>query len=254
VCGVHIERVGFTPLKGARHRDQGVVELTAHGPAGDRLFCLIDPTTDRCLRTVENPTLLQTDATWASGVLSVSLPAGTVEGEPTRLGEQRSVDYWGRIATVEVVDGPWAEAYSEHLGREVLLAYAEPGEVVYGGSVTLVTSASLALLGERVGRAVEGARFRSTLQVQTGDLPVHAEDDWVGRMLEVGSARLRVRGVVPRCAVVDLDPASGVRDAEVLQVLAGYRRGVGEVTFGVDAEVMVPGRVADGDRVELGED
>ena len=251
---MHIERVGFTPLKGARHRDQGAVELTAHGPVGDRLFCLFDPAADRCLRTVENPALLRTEATWRSGVLSVSLPSGTVEGTPARTGETRKVDYWGRTAEIEVLDGPWAEAYSAHLGREVLLARAEPGEVVYGGSVTLVTSASLALLGERLGRPAAGARFRATLQVQTGDLPAHIEDDWVGRVLDVGPARLRVLGAVPRCAVIDLDPESGVRDAPLMQVLAGYRRGVGEVTFGVDAEVVTPGRVATGDRVELGED
>jgi uncharacterized protein len=251
---VHIERVGFTPVKGARHRDQGAVELTVQGPVGDRVFCLFDPAADRCLRTVENPALLRTEATWRSGVLSVSLPSGTAEGTPVRTGELRTVDYWGRSAKVEVVDGPWAEAYSQHLGREVLLARAEPGEVVYGGSVTLVTSASLALLGERLGRPAAGARFRATLQVDTRDLPAHVEDDWVGRVLDVGPARLRVLGVVPRCAVIDLDPESGVRDAALMQVLAGYRRGVGEVTFGVDAEVVSAGRVATGDRVELGED
>jgi MOSC domain-containing protein len=252
---VRIGRVGFTPLKGARHRDQGTVELTAPGPVGDRVFCLFDPAADRCLRTVENPALLRTEATWRSGVLSVSLPSGTVEGKPVPTGELRMVDYWGRTAKVEVVDGPWAEAYSTHLGREVLLARAEPGQVVYGGSVSLVTSASLALLGERLGRpAVEAARFRATLEVDTGDLPAHVEDDWVGRTLHVGPARLRVLGAVPRCAVIDLDPDSGVRNGALMQALAGYRQGVGEVTFGVDAEVVTAGRVATGDRVELGED
>ncbi len=241
-------------MKGARHQEHRAVDLTETGPAGDRVFCLVDPERDRCLRTVENPALLGTRAAWRSGVLSVGLPDRTVEGRPARTGELRAVDYWGRTATVEVLDGPWAEAYSAHLGRPVLLARAEPGAVVYGGSVSLVTSGSLALLSERLGRRVEGERFRATLQVDTGDAPPHVEDSWVGRTLRVGSARIRVLGRVTRCAVVDLDPASGVRDADVLGALTGYRRDRREVAFGVDAVVSLPGRVENGDRVELGRD
>ncbi len=251
---MRIERIGFTPLKGGRHRAHDAVRLDAGGPVGDRVFCLVDPAEDRCLRTVENPSLLQAQASFASGVLTVELPGGTVAAEPAPTGEVREVDYWGRSARVEVVDGPWAAAYRAHLGREVLLARAAPGEVVYGGSVTLVTSGSLALLAERLGRPAVGARFRATFEVDSGDARAHVEDDWAGRTLRVGTARLRVRGAVPRCAVVDLDPASGVRDAEVLATLAVYRRHQGEVSFGVDAEVIAPGRVVTGDRVELGRD
>jgi hypothetical protein len=40
----------------------------------------------------------------------------------------------------------------------------------------------------------------------------------------------------------------------VLQTLAGYRRCDGEICFGVDAEVAVPGRVGLGDPVVLGRD
>jgi uncharacterized protein len=62
---------------------------------------------------------------------------------------------------------------------------------------------------------------------------------------------VRVRGVVPRCAVVDLDPVTGQNDATVLRELAGYRQSQGEINFGVDAVVTAPGRVRTGDDVEL---
>jgi uncharacterized protein YcbX len=243
---MRVTRVGFTPLKGGRHLTQPSVQLTPTGPSGDRAFCLVDPATDRCLRTVENPTLLQSRSSWDGATLCVELPAGTLVGEPVATGDVRRVDYWGRTAAVEVVDGPWSAAFSAHLGRKVVLVSTAPGDVVYGASVTLVTGGSLARLAHELGVPVDGARFRATVQLDTGDLPAHAEDDWVGRRLRLGTAEVQVRGPVPRCAVIDLDPASGVRDLRVLQALAGYRRHQGQINFGVDAVVTVPGRVSPG--------
>jgi uncharacterized protein YcbX len=245
---MHIARIGFTPLKGGRHRTHEAVSLTEAGPVGDRAFCLVDPQTDRCLRTVENPTLLRTSVSWDGTVLTAELPAGTVWGAPQPTGEARTVDYWGRTAVLEVVDGPWAAAYSDHLGRDVVLARAAPGEVVYGASVTLVTSASLDRLSDVLGAPVDAARFRATFELDVGDEPAHVEDGWVGRRVSIGTAEVRVRGLVPRCVVVDLDPASGVRDLQVLRALATHRRDDGEVAFGVDAVVTRPGRVTTGAR------
>ena len=134
---MHVTRIGLTPVKGGRHAEQASVDLAPDGPVGDRVFCLVDPARERVLRTVENPTLVQTSATWVDGVLSAVLPARTVEAVPAPTGRMLKVDYWGRVAALEVVEGPWAEAYGEHLGYDVVLARAShPGEVVYGASVT----------------------------------------------------------------------------------------------------------------------
>ena len=171
---------------------------------------------------------------------------------PAPTGETLKVDYWGRVAALEVVDGPWAEAYSEHVGHDVLLARAShPGEVVYGASVTLVTTSSLAGSRRRTGGDVDGAQFRATFTVDTGEAPAHVEDDWVGRRLRLGAAEVEVRGVVPRCAVVDLDPdvrgTSKPRPEGTSGAIVSLH---GEVVFGVDAVVTQPGRVDVGDRVE----
>jgi uncharacterized protein YcbX len=252
---VHVDRIGFTPLKGGRHLQHDGVELTAEGPVGDRVFCLVDPARARVLRTVENPSLLRCVARWDGKLLSVDLPGGSVEGAPEPSGEDVKVDYWGRPAALEVVDGPWAAAYSRHLGYDVLLARStRPGEIVYGGSVSLVTTSSLHLLSARAGGPVSGVRFRPTFVIDTNGLDPHVEDSWAGRELRLGDARVRIRGVIPRCAVVDLDPVTGSRDVPVLETLGGYRRGRGEIDFGVDGVVTEPGRVHPGDTAELGRD
>jgi uncharacterized protein YcbX len=252
---VVVTRIGFTPLKGARHAAHPDVTLDAHGPVGDRRWCLVDPARDRVLRTIENPTLVQAVARADGETLSVELGGGTVSGTPEPTGELRTVDYWGRAATVELLDGPWAAAFSEHLGYDVRLARpSRAGEIVYGGSVTLVTTSSMRLLSDRVGRPVGSERFRATYLLDVDGLPPHGEDGWVGREVTLGEATVRVRGVVPRCAVVDLDPVTGARDVAVLGTLAGYRRKDGEICFGVDAEITVPGCVRVGDPVVLGRD
>ena len=246
---VHVTRTGLTPLKGARHLERPFVDLTLEGPVGDRTFCLVDPRHGRVLRTVEQPTLMQTTAAWDGHVLAVTLPDGTVvDGVPEPTGETVKADYWGRLAALDLVDGPWAQECSHHLGLDVVLARAgAPGEVVYGAPVSLVTTGSLAELSSRVGVEVSAAQFRPTFAVHT-DAP-RLEDDWTGRRLSIGEAEVEVRGPLPRCAVVDLDPDTGLRRGRVLEALAGYRRAGSEVLFGVDAVVTRAGRVHTGDRV-----
>ena len=208
------------------------------------------------MRTVENPTMVQVRAEEDGPRLGVTMPTGErVVGVPEESGEVREVDYWGRREAVEPVDGPWAPLLAEHLGYDVRLARVlRPGGVVYGAPVSLVTTSSLERLVREVGGPVAAERFRATLLIDTAGLPPHVEDGWSGRALRVGEAVIRVRGPVPRCAVVDLDPASGARTLPVLQTLAGYRRDDSEIRFGVDAHVTVAGRVSVGDRAVLGRD
>src|SRR5689334_13225434 len=120
-------------MKGTRHLDLPVVDLTPDGPVGDRDFCLVDRERAQVLRTVENAALMQVVVTHADGELAAELPTGTVTGTPAPTGETLEVDYWGRVAALEVQDGPWADAFAAHLGREkgslVLARAAEPGEV-----------------------------------------------------------------------------------------------------------------------------
>jgi uncharacterized protein YcbX len=249
---VIIRRIGFTALKGGRHTTHDLVDLTPDGPVGDRVFCLVDRAQGRVLRSVENPSLLRACARWQAGVLSVDLPGRAVTGVPSPSGETLEVDYWGRTATLQRCTGPWAEAYSEYLGYDVVLCRsATAGEVVYGASVTIVTIASMRLLSQRLGREVDSARFRSTFLVDTGDSPSHIEDSWVGQRVRVGEATVRVRGVVPRCALIDLNPVTGRNDAPLLRELSGYRLVRGEIGFGVDALVTAAGRVRTGDQVVL---
>jgi uncharacterized protein YcbX len=113
--------------------------------------------------------------------------------------------------------------------------------------LSLVTTQSVAAIGDLVGEALEPSRFRPNLLIEAaGDEPF-AEDDWVGSVLEIGEARIRVDLRDERCVMVNVDPATSERDASVLKAIARER----DACLGVYASTVKPGRIAVGDEVLL---
>ena len=249
---MRIQDIGVTPLKGGRHQPRENLVLAADGPVGDRDFAVVDLHAGTVLKTVEHPLLVSCASTWAGGVLSVEIDGRRIAEKPTLAGEVLELDYWGRATSMQVVDGPWAQEFSRLLGRSVVLTRtAVAGAVVYGDSVTLSTTSSLARLARESGMAVDSRRFRATFTIDTGDADAHVEDSWVGRELELGGARLLVKSGIPRCAVIDVDPDTGARGTNLLKNLAGYRLRSSDIMFGVYAEVVRPGTVSVGDLVRF---
>jgi len=81
----------------------------------------------------------------------------------------------------------------------------------------------------------------------------HEEDTWGGLPVRLGQALVEVGGPIPRCVVTTLDPDEGVKDFDTLKAIAAYR-GVThdrDINFGVYANVLEPGTITVGDRVEL---
>lgn len=236
---MHVTRIGLTPLKGARHTELESVRLAESGPVGDRVFCLVDPEEGRVLRTVEHPSLVLVGAVWDGTTLTTTTEGGVVAAAPRPTGHYVTFDYWGREARVELLDSPHADQLEHHLGRRVRLArVSRPGEVVYGSSVSLVGTGEMAQIGE-----ADSARFRATFTLEADDCPVP------GTELRLGEAVIRIRGAIPRCRVIDINPATGQMDTRHLAALVDRPRPVGELPFGLDADVLVPGTVHTGDDV-----
>lgn len=236
-----VRGAGATPVKGMRHLGLDAVELDAQGALGDRTHCLVDVERRRVLRTVQHPSLVGVVARTRGDDLELTLPSGaTVSAPPTPTGESLTCDYWGREVDLALTDGPHGELLSDHLGTDVRLARAPRGGVVFGEPVTIVATASL----DALGLGEEASRFRATLVVDT-DEP-WAEDGWLGRTVTAGAATLRIGGPVPRCAVVDHHPVTGVKDRRLLKQLVHDRptNTAGEPMFGVYARCLTPGRVA----------
>jgi uncharacterized protein YcbX len=259
---VKVARAGLAAIKGTRHQARDAVDLSEHGPVGDRLFCLVDPSSRQVLKTVAHGLLLRAAVTWDDHLLTVECGGQVICGRPERTGETLDVSYWGRPVRVEVLRGPWAAAFARLLGRPVLLTRSGTGDIVYGGSVSVVTTGSLAGLRAAGGTAPhlhqpldpqrDGARFRATFVIDTaGSRYDHpgSEQAWIGQELRLGPARIRLDAPIVRCAVVDLDPLTGHRDVRLLDRLP--RGADGEPVFGLQGEVVRPGRVGLGADVRV---
>lgn len=242
-----VRQAGFAPVKGMRHLALDAVDLDEQGAVGDRSYCLVDVDAARVLRTVQHPVLIGVVARVDGDVLGLTLPTGaSVLARAGRDGRTITCDYWGRAVELELTDGPHAALLSAWLGRRVRLAAAPRGGVVFGDPLTVVGTASLRELARRTGHhelADQAARLRSTLVVET-DTPF-VEDSWVGRDVVVGEATVRIGGPVPRCAVVDHHPGTGVKDLRLLGAMVRERptNRAGEPVLGVYGTCTRPGRV-----------
>jgi uncharacterized protein len=237
----------IAPVKGLRLVPVDAVELGAAGPAGDRAFHLREPT-GGIAPTLRNPRLVQVVPAWDGRELALTFPDGRRVAGPVERGEPVTTAFYdGRPVPGHVVEGPFAAALSEHAGRELqLVARAQD---VRGGDdhpVTLMSRASLDVLGAAIERGVDARRFRMTIEID--GVEAWAEHGWAGRDVRAGAAVLRVVAPTARCAVTTRDPDSGRTDAPVLRALARLR-GKDDVTFGVWCEVLRPGRVRRGDAV-----
>jgi uncharacterized protein len=111
--------------------------------------------------------------------------------------------------------------------------------------VSLVSTRTIARLGELVGAELDVRRFRPNLLVETSDEAPFLEDDWVGCVLRIGGLRLRVDKRDGRCVVITIDPVTTERSPEILRVVARDRQGC----LGVYGSIVEPGLVAVDDPV-----
>ena len=159
---------------------------------------------------------------------------------------------WGlrTIMSDVVADPVWSTFFSNIVGRRVHLVQAR-GSAYDVHPVTLLGISSVQELARQAGlQSVDSRRFRMLIEFGGGE--PHIEDSWDGEVLEVGHAVLRGRGPVKRCAATTRNPDSGAVDLQTLRLITSYRGrqdsvlGVG-ATFGVYADVILPGTIAVGD-------
>lgn len=113
--------------------------------------------------------------------------------------------------------------------------------------LSLISTQTIASLSELVGEPLEVQRFRPNILVEaSGDAPF-PEDEWVGRVLSIGSMQMRIDKRDGRCLVITIDPETGERKPEILKAVAEHRQGC----LGVYGTTATPGRVAVGDPVLL---
>jgi uncharacterized protein YcbX len=113
--------------------------------------------------------------------------------------------------------------------------------------LSLITTQTVATLGACVDAALDVQRFRPNLLVAATSRAAFPEDRWVGGVLRIGEARVRVDKRDQRCVLVNIDPATGRSDPAILRAIVAEHA----ACLGVYGSTVRPGRVAVGDAVIL---
>ena len=110
--------------------------------------------------------------------------------------------------------------------------------------VSIINLSSVAAIEGAVGQAVHPLRFRANLYIS--GWPAWHEFELLDRTLAIGDVRLKVVKRIVRCAAVNVDPESAVRDLDIPPALM---RRFGHGDCGVYAEVIAGGAIAVGDAI-----
>ena len=248
--------ITVAPVKGMALEQHSEVQLELFGVPGNRRFHVIGDD-GRLLNGKQLGELQQITPTWneQDRTLVLRFPDGRVAEGTVELDGPVTTSFYGRDVVGRVVEGPWAAALTEFVGRDLRLVQASaPGDAVDRGpaSVSMLSTGSLEAMREAAGirEPIDPRRFRMLFGIEGVD--AHEEDSWIGRRVRIGEAVVALRGNVGRCIVTSRHPETGVRNLPTLDVLAEYRDQV-ETTerlpFGVWGTVSEPGRVRLGDAV-----
>jgi len=218
------------PVKSLRGERTSSLLLDRRGVSGDRLWALVD-----------------TDGKLASGKPSRRF-------RRVRGLMQHASRYDGDVPVLMLADGREVRGDAAEV-TEVVIAVAGPewrlaredGTPHHDAAgIHIVTTATLRAMAAVAGGDVEPERLRPNVLIDVaGDS--FAEDAWVGEILALGEARLRVVDRTERCVMTTHAQAALPYRPEVLKSLGRHN----DACAGIYAEVLTPGAVLRvGDRVE----
>ncbi len=136
------------------------------------------------------------------------------------------------------------EELSRRLGASVSLKPERDVSFFDACPVSVVGTATLAWFRERDGVDADHRRLRANLLVETEEPFV--EDSWIGADLQVGAVRLQVTQQITRCRFID-QAQNGLETATDWLKALGPR----EARLAVYAEILTPGVIRTGDRVDV---
>ena len=147
----------------------------------------------------------------------------------------------------QVVDPRLKRKLSDALGREVDLRRDLQGQQDLGRSLLVTVGASLRALETELGVPIDGRRFRTNIHLEL-DAEPWAELGWEGRTLRIeGGVLLKFLHPCERCAIPTRDPDTQVKWPELLRHLVAHH----SQCFGVNARVVIAGRIAVGQTVQV---
>jgi uncharacterized protein len=255
------------PVKSMMGEALNAAHITQRGLFGDRAYALCDTETGKVV-SAKNPrkwpNLFSYHAAYTSPPadgsamppVRVMLPDGAfaVSSSPdfaptlsATLG--RSVTLLSAPPQHAQLEEYWPDM-EELANRDVVTDEAMPQGVFFDLAVLhVLTTGTLDRLRELNPRSrFEPRRFRPNLIVDTGGQKGFVENDWIGKLIAIGSeVRIQVTGPCPRCVMTTLAQADLPKDPEILKTAARHN----EVRVGVYASVVQTGTIRIGDTLTV---
>ncbi len=228
-----VQQLWRYPVKSMRGERCDALDLEARGVVSDRAFAIHAPNgqlgsgkASRRFRRIDG--LIEFQATLSASIPEIRFPDGR--------------------QCVRADDPAIHATLSAVLDQSVALQREDRVSHFDSAPVHLLTTASLAWLGKALpDAALDPQRFRPNLVIDAGGQhPV--EQEWLGRSLRIGrQVVLRISKRCDRCRMVSFEQGGLVSDDRILRHIVEHAGG----SFGMYAEVLVPGRVEAGDCVVL---
>lgn len=218
------------PVKSMGAEELAEVEVSWHGLAGDRRWAFI------------RNGVVQSGFPWLTlrerGDMSHYRPSFA---EPDRPDKSPTVVRTPSGSIFDVAD----PALGAELSPDGARVIKQDRGIFDTFPLSLITTQTIAHLGEMVEAQLDIQRFRPNILVEADDEAPFAEDGWVGCVLRIGGLRLRVDKRDGRCVVITIDPETTERNPAVLRAVAQDRQGC----LGVYGSTVEPGLVAVNDPV-----
>jgi uncharacterized protein YcbX len=157
---------------------------------------------------------------------------------------------------IETAEG--RAAIEDYLARSFQSELNGPPKLLTGGGhsfsdvarkvISIINLQSVAAIENMVGTTVNPLRFRANLYLR--GWPAWHEASLLDGTLAIGEVRLKVVKRITRCAATNVDPSTGVRDLDIPATLMQH---LGHNECGIYAEVIAPGTIGVGDRIEVEE-
>lgn len=267
--GMYVHALLRYPVKSMLGEAVATLFVDEHGADGDRRLALLDADTGH-VASAKNARLwrglLKCTATADAGRVTIGLPDGTsvaaddpgvddrlsrLLGRPVRLIAQRPEGATLVRPDPEKLLELGLDA--EVGGRILRIAQATPGDAFTDEApLHAITTATL----EHIG--VEALRYRPNVVITTPpDYRPYAENDWAGRDIAIGAARVRALTATSRCVVPTLEHGPLPRAPQALRTPAAENRwdtgGHGaQPCAGAYLAVLAAGVIRVGDRVAIG--
>ena len=280
-----VSEINRYPVKSMLGESLRATPIASSGIPGDRAYALVNVQTGK-IASAKDPrkwaqllgfrsvydgevdrdalviTLPDGKAVRASGEVDAVLSGAC--GHQVRLSSDTGAstyDYvWDMAETIapeEFVAGSQIDTTADGAPISTMTAALQaPGTFQDLAPLTLITTSALRAMREQYEEGDWSTdRFRMNFVIDS-DLDGMVENDWPGRRLRIGSAELKVTVPVPRCVMTTLAQSGLPRDRGILRAVAQHNRqkfgkfGIW-ACLGVYADVVTPGDVARGDRVEL---